>query len=72
MVVQQTTADGQLREHSLKELRVLPGRIEFHPRSSNSAHKPIVVYREYHTDDGSEVTILALVRYVFHNQALPV
>lgn len=72
VVVQQTTADGQLRERSVKELRVFPDRVEFHPRSSNSGHKPIVVNRQYHTDDGKEVTILALVRYVFDNQALPV
>lgn len=72
VVVQQTTADGQLRERSVKELRVFPDRVEFHPRSSNRAHKPIIVNREYHTDDGKEVTIVALVRYVFDNQALPV
>ena len=72
VVVQQTTADGQLRERSVKELRVFADRVEFHPRSSNLAHKPIVVNREYHTDDGKEVMILALVRYVFDNQALPV
>lgn len=72
VVVQQTTADGQLRERSVKELRVFPDRVEFHPRSSNPAHKPIIVNREFHTDDGKEVTILALVRYVFDNQALPV
>jgi phage repressor protein C with HTH and peptisase S24 domain len=72
VVVQQTTADGQLRERSVKELKVFPGRIEFHPRSSNPAFRPIVVNREYHTDDGKEVTILALVRFVFNNQALPI
>ena len=72
VVVQQTTADGQLRERSVKELRVFPDRVEFHPRSSNPAHKPIIVNRDYHTDDGKEVTILALVRFVFDNQALPV
>jgi len=72
VVVQQTTADGQLRERSVKELRVFPDRVEFHPRSSNPAYKPIVVNRDYHTDDGKEVTIVALVRYVFDNQALPV
>lgn len=72
VVVQQTTADGQLRERSVKEMRVFPDRVEFHPRSSNPAYKPIVVNREYHTDDGKEVTILALVRWVFDNQELPV
>jgi SOS-response transcriptional repressor LexA len=72
VVVQQTTADGQLRERSVKELRVFPDHVEFHPRSSNPAHKPIIVNREYHTDDGKEVTILSLVRFVFNNQALPV
>lgn len=72
VVVQQTTADGQLRERSVKEMRVFPDRTEFHPRSSNPAYKPIVVKKDYHTDDGKEVTILALVRFVFDNQALPV
>ena len=72
VVVQQTTADGQLRERSVKELRVFPDHVEFHPRSSNPVHKPIIVNRDYHTDDGKEVTILSLVRFVFNNQALPV
>jgi phage repressor protein C with HTH and peptisase S24 domain len=72
VVVQQTTADGQLRERSVKELKVFPDRVEFHPRSSNKAHKPIVMKRDHHTDDGKEVTILSLVRFVFNNQALPV
>jgi phage repressor protein C with HTH and peptisase S24 domain len=72
VVVQQTTADGQLRERSVKELRVFPDRVEFHPRSSNKAHKPIVMKRDHHTDDGKEVAILSLVRFVFNNQALPV
>jgi transcriptional regulator with XRE-family HTH domain len=72
VVVQQTTADGQLRERSVKELKVFPDRVEFHPRSSNKAHKPIVMRRDHHTDDGKEVTILSLVRFVFNNQALPV
>jgi transcriptional regulator with XRE-family HTH domain len=72
VVVQQTTADGQLRERSVKELKVFPDRAEFHPRSTNKAHKPIVMRRDHHTDDGKEVTILALVRFVFNNQALPV
>jgi transcriptional regulator with XRE-family HTH domain len=72
VVVQQTTADSQLRERSVKELKVFPDRVEFHPRSSNRAHKPIIVNREYHTDDGKEVRILDLVRFVFDNQALPV
>jgi len=72
VVVQQTTADGQLRERSVKELKIFPDRVEFHPRSTNPAHKPIVVNKEYHTDDGKEVAILELVRFVFSNQALPV
>jgi transcriptional regulator with XRE-family HTH domain len=72
VVVQQTTADGQLRERSVKELKVFPDRVEFHPRSSNKAHKPIVMKRDHHTDDGKEVTILSLVRFVFNNQALPI
>lgn len=72
VVVQQTTADGQLRERSVKEMRVFPDRFELHPRSSNPAYRPIIVDREYHTDDGKEVTILALVRWVFDNQELPV
>jgi phage repressor protein C with HTH and peptisase S24 domain len=72
VVVQQTTADGQLRERSVKEMRVFPDRTEFHPRSTNPAYKPIIVRKDYHTDDGKEVTILALVRFVFDNQALPV
>lgn len=72
VVIQQTTADGQLRERSVKEIRLFPDRIEFHPQSTNRAHKPIVMRHDHQTDDGKEVRILSLVRFVFSNQALPV
>ncbi|GEP06451.1 hypothetical protein MOX02_44890 [Methylobacterium oxalidis] len=70
VVVQQTINSGQLRERSVKAIRLHPDRVEFVPMSSNPEHQPIVVPRNLDPDDGREVTILALVRYVFDNQLI--
>lgn len=66
VVVERTKLGGQLREWSVKEIELYEDRIEFHPRSDNPKHKPIVVPRDFQADDGTEVRILALVRSVFY------
>jgi len=49
---------GGFRERSLKQIYVYDDRIEFWPRSTNPAHKPIVYRRGI---DEAEVSILAVV-----------
>lgn len=64
LVVQQEMDGGQLRELSLKQLEIHDDRYEFHPRSSNSRHKPIVVARDLQAEDGREVRVIGLVREI--------
>ncbi|KLK91394.1 hypothetical protein AA309_20035 [Microvirga vignae] len=66
VVVERTKFGGQMREWSVKEIELYEDRIEFHPRSDNPKHKPIVVPRDFQPDDGNEVRILALVRSVHY------
>lgn len=66
VVVERTKDSGQLREWSVKEVELYEDRVEFHPRSDNPKHKPIVVPRDFQPDDGTEVKILALVRSVHY------
>lgn len=70
VVVQQTLAQEQLRERSVKVLKLYNDRREFVPMSSNPEHKSIVVPRDADPNDGREVKIIALVRYVFDNQPI--
>lgn len=62
VVVQRTRDGGHTREWSVKQVELYADRTEFHPRSTNPRHKPIVVKRDTHADDGVEVEIIALVR----------
>ena len=64
VVVQQERDGGMLREWSIKQIELQDDAVIFHPRSSNSRHKPIVVPRNLEPDDGREVRILALVREI--------
>lgn len=66
VVVERTRDGGHFREWSLKQLEVFPDRAEFHPRSTNAKHKPIVVKRDYDADDGVTVQVIALVRRVMN------
>jgi phage repressor protein C with HTH and peptisase S24 domain len=66
VVVERTKDAGQLREWSVKEVELYEDRVEFHPRSDNPKHKPIVVQRDFQPDDGTEVKILALVNSVHY------
>ncbi|MBX9876353.1 MAG: peptidase S24 [Beijerinckiaceae bacterium] len=67
VVVEQTADGGHLREWSVKQIELYEDRIEYHPRSTNPAHKPIVVPRDAEADDGRTVRILALVRRITNN-----
>ena len=70
VVIQQTINDGQLRERSVKAVRIEDDLIHFVPMSSNSVNEPIVVPYALDPNDGREVKILALVRFVFDNQVI--
>jgi hypothetical protein len=64
VVVEQTLAGGHVRERSIKQVELYEDRIEFCPRSSNPKHKPIVVKKDLHADDGRTVEVIAIVRRV--------
>jgi transcriptional regulator with XRE-family HTH domain len=64
VVVERTRDGGQYREWSVKQLELFIDRAEFHPRSTNPRHKPIVVDRNLYADDGTKVEIIALVRRI--------
>lgn len=66
VVVERTRDGGQTREWSVKQLEMFADRAEFHPRSANSKHKPIVVPYTPDADDGVKVEIIALVRRVMN------
>ena len=72
VVVQQTINDGQLRERSVKALQIEADTAIFKPMSSNPRHEAIVVPRNLDPDDGREIKILALVRFVFDHQVIRV
>lgn len=62
VVIQRSRDGGHTREWSLKQVEFYPDRIEFHPRSTNPRHKPIIVKHDYFADDGVEIAIIALIR----------
>lgn len=64
VVVERTRDGGHLREWSVKQLELYTDRMEFHPRSTNPKHKPIVIPLDEDADDGKTVRILALVRQI--------
>lgn len=66
VVIEQTIDGGHHRERSVKQVEIFTDRTEFHPRSTNKRHKPIVVPREGEADplDGRMVRILAVVRQI--------
>ncbi|MDM9644497.1 S24 family peptidase [Rhizobium sp. S163] len=66
VVVERTRDGGHFREWSVKQLELFPDRAEFHPRSTNPKHKPIVIQREHDADDGVTVQVIALVRRVMN------
>lgn len=64
VVVERTRDGGHTREWSVKQVELYEDRTEFCPRSTNKAHKPIVVMRDAQADEGVSVEIIALVRSV--------
>ena len=66
VVVERSRDSGHFREWSVKQLELYPDRAEFHPRSTNPKHKPIVVRQEHDADDGVAVQVIALVRRVMN------
>ncbi|WP_426229313.1 S24 family peptidase [Pararhizobium sp. DWP3-4] len=64
VVVERTRDGGQTREWSVKQVEIYQDRTEFHPRSTNPKHKPIVIYRDINADDGVKVEIIALARSI--------
>jgi hypothetical protein len=66
VVVQRERDGGHFREWSVKQLEIFPDRVEFHPRSTNSKHKPIIVKPDPDADDGVTVQVIALVRRVMN------
>ena len=70
LVVERSLAGGHVREWSVKQLELYDDRLEFHPRSTNPRHKPIVVKKDLRADDGQLVSILAVVRRVTNDVPL--
>jgi len=64
LVAIERTSDGGLRrEWSVKEVEYYADRVEFHPRSTNKRHRPIIVPHD--TDSESvEVRVFGLVREI--------
>lgn len=65
VVVERTRDGGLTREWSIKQVKYFPDRIEFHPRSKNRKHRPIVVTNNLAADDGAQVEVIALVRGLY-------
>ena len=67
VIVEQTLDGGQHRERSIKQIVYYQDRVEFHPRSRNPKHKPIIVPHTIFIDgiqeDGRKVVVLAIARY---------
>ena len=66
VVVQRTRDAGHMREWSVKQIEIYEDRTEFHPRSSNPKHKPIIVHRQFDADDGVTVEVIGVVRMVLN------
>lgn len=66
VVVERTRDGGHFREWSVKQLELFSDRAEFHPRSTNSKHKPIVVQIDHDADEGVKVHVIAIVRRVMN------
>lgn len=66
VVVQRERDGGHFREWSVKQIELYPDRTEFHPRSTNPKHKPIVIQRDHDADDGVTVQVIGLVRRVMN------
>lgn len=70
VVVERTRDAGQFREWSVKQIELYQGRTEFHPRSTNAKHKPIVIDHDASADNGVAVEIIGLVRRIVNEVPL--
>ncbi len=70
VVIEQQLADGAVREWSVKQVEIHGTRAEYHPRSTNPKHKPIIVESDLDPDDTRHVRILGIVRNVLNSVAL--
>lgn len=70
VVVERTRDGGHTREWSVKQIELYEDRVEFHPRSTNPRHRPIVVNRDHSADDGTTVQIIGLVRRIVNDLPL--
>ncbi|MGH6861673.1 MAG: LexA family protein, partial [Phyllobacterium sp.] len=61
VIVERTRDGGHTREWSIKQVEIYEDRVEFHPRSTNSKHKPIIISRDTEADEGTKVEIIGLV-----------
>lgn len=66
VVVERTRDGGHTREWSVKQIELYGDRTEFHPRSTNPKHKPIIIRQDSDADDGVVVQVIALVRRVMN------
>lgn len=64
VVIQRESDGGHFREWSIKEIELHDDHMEFHPRSTNPSHKPIIVPIDYSADSGTKVEIIAVLRRV--------
>jgi transcriptional regulator with XRE-family HTH domain len=67
VVVERSRDGGHFREWSVKQLVLLQGRTEFHPRSANPRYKPIIVERDMFADDGTQIQIICIVRRIIND-----
>lgn len=67
VVVERSRDGGHSRELSVKQVEFYGDRIEFHPRSSNPKHRPIVVEHDAWADGGVTIRVAALVRQTIND-----
>jgi hypothetical protein len=71
VVVEQTRDAWQTHEWTAKQLVVFPDRYEFHPRSTNDRHKPILVpakvFHDPSEEEGRTVRVLALIKQIIND-----
>ncbi|MBP1852142.1 LexA family transcriptional regulator [Rhizobium halophytocola] len=70
VVIERTLGGGHIREWSIKQVEIYKDRTEFHPRSTNTKHKPIIVPNDIDADDGSHVEVIGLVRRIVNDLPL--
>ena len=67
VVVERSRDGGHSRELSVKQVEFHADRVEFHPRSTNPRHKPIVVEHDAWADQGVTIRVAALVRQTIND-----